>query len=158
MVSRKVRSLAALGLVALAGAGTGVMAAGHTAQAAPALVKTTSAHILVNARGMALYVYAPDQKNKSVCYGKCAAFWPPVTVGAGVTVPATMPGIGGTFGTTKRTDGNRQLTYDGAPLYTFVKDKDAEDRYGQGLDVAGGYWWLVVVNAAQGSSAGTSGS
>ena len=155
MVPRKARSLAALGLVALAAAGTGTMAAGHVAQAAPALVKTTPAHILVNARGMALYVYAPDKKNTSECYGKCAAFWPPVTVGAGVRVPATMAGLGGTFGTTKRTDGTRQLTYDGVPLYTFVKDKDPEDRYGQGLDVAGGYWWLVVVNAP---ASGTSGS
>jgi predicted lipoprotein with Yx(FWY)xxD motif len=158
MASRTIRSLAALGLVALASAGAGTLAAAHTAQAAPALVKTTSAHILVSPRGMALYVYAPDKKNKSVCYGQCAAYWPPVTVGAGVRVPATLPGIGGTFGTTKRTDGTRQLTYDGAPLYTFVKDKDSEDRYGQGLDVAGGYWWLVVVNSAKAGSSGTSGS
>jgi predicted lipoprotein with Yx(FWY)xxD motif len=68
-----------------------------------------------------------------------------------------MPGLTGTFGTTVRTNGKRQLTYDGAPLYRFVKDKKPGDMTGQGLDVAGGYWWLVVVNRAQ-AKAPTSGS
>ena len=47
-----------------------------------------------------------------------------------------------------RTNGKRQLTYDGAPLYPFVKDKKAGDMTGQGLDVAGGYWWIVVTPQA----------
>ena len=34
-----------------------------------------------------------------------------------------------------------RLTYDGAPLYTFVKDKKPGDRTGQG---AYGVWWVVV--------------
>jgi predicted lipoprotein with Yx(FWY)xxD motif len=55
-----------------------------------------------------------------------------------------MAGIPGTFGVVMRTDGSRQLTYDGAPLYTFVQDKDSGDAYGQGLVAAGGYWWVVV--------------
>jgi predicted lipoprotein with Yx(FWY)xxD motif len=67
-----------------------------------------------------------------------------------------MPGVSGTFGTTMRKNGARQLTYDGAPLYTFVKDKDAEDRYGQGLDVAGGYWWLVVVTTTSSTASSSS--
>ena len=37
------------------------------------------------------------------------------------------------------------VTYDGAPLYRFVQDKKPGDMTGQGLDVAGGYWWVVVV-------------
>lgn len=119
------------------------------AAAAPALVKPTPAHMLVDARGMALYVYAPDKKNKSTCYGPCAAFWPPLTVAAGARVPTTLAGLSGAFGTTLRTNGQRQLTYDGAPLYRFVKDKKPGDMAGQGLDVAGGYWWLVVVNTAR---------
>jgi predicted lipoprotein with Yx(FWY)xxD motif len=31
---------------------------------------------------------------------------------------------------------------------TFVKDKKAGDMTGQGLDVAGGYWWIVVTPQA----------
>ena len=157
MSARQAWSLAALGLLILAGAGTRAGASGPAAPAAPALVKTTSTHMLVDARGMALYVYAPDKKNKSVCYGECAEYWPPLIVPAGTRVPTRMPGLTGTFGTTVRTDGKRQVTYDGAPLYRFVKDKKPGDMTGQGLDVAGGYWWLVVVNTAQ-AKASTSGS
>jgi predicted lipoprotein with Yx(FWY)xxD motif len=97
---------------------------------------------------MTLYVFAPDKKNQSVCYGKCAVFWPPVIVPTGTTVPATMLSIKGTFGATRRTDGKRQLTFDGAPLYTFIKDKKPGDMTGQGLDVSGGYWWVVVAPRA----------
>jgi hypothetical protein len=61
-----------------------------------------------------------------------------------------MQGIPGKFGTTMRKDGTRQLTYDGAPLYTFIKDKDSGDMYGQGVVAGGGYWWAVVV--ARGTS------
>jgi len=121
---------------------------GAQARTTAALVKTTPAQILVDGRGMTLYVFAPDKKNKSVCYGECAAFWPPAIVPAGTTVPATMSGIKGTFGVTRRTNGKRELTFDGAPLYTFVKDKKPGDMTGQGLDVAGGYWWVVVAPRA----------
>ena len=133
-------------LAALAGGAVAAGALPHAAaagQAAP--VKTTAAHMLVDARGRALYVFAPDQKGKSACYGKCATFWPPLTVAPGAPVPATLPGLRGTFGTARRANGARQLTYDGAPLYRFAGDKKPGDMAGQGLDVAGGYWWLVVV-------------
>jgi len=115
---------------------------------AATLVKTASTKLLVNAQGMTLYVFAPDKPNKSVCYGKCAAFWPPALVSKGTNVPATMPGITGKLGVALRTGGARQLTFDGAPLYTFVKDKKPGDMTGQGLDVSGGYWWAVVTPRA----------
>jgi len=141
-VCRFAGSLALVGLVLSLGTIFGAHAA---PTAASAMVKTTPAQMLVNGRGMTLYVYAPDPKGKSVCYGECAQYWPPMIVGAGTKVPKTMSGMQGTFGVTVRKDGKRQLTYDGAPLYTFVKDTKAGAMTGQGLDVAGGYWWVVVV-------------
>jgi predicted lipoprotein with Yx(FWY)xxD motif len=151
-VVRLTGPLALAGLVSF-GSTVGVQAkttAGAQARtmAASPLVKTVATRMLVDARGMTLYVFAPDKKNKSVCYGECAAFWPPVIVPTGTTVPTTMSGIKGTFGVTKRTNGKRQLTFDGAPLYTFVKDKKPGQMTGQGLDVAGGYWWVVVAPRA----------
>ena len=140
-VVRLAGPLALAGLISL-GSTSGPHA---TTTAAAALVKTAPTQMLVGGRGMTLYVYAPDKKNKSVCYDKCAAYWPPVIVPTGTMVPATMPGIKGTFGVTMRTNGKQQLTYDGAPLYRFVQDKKPGDMTGQGLDVAGGYWWVVVV-------------
>ena len=136
------------GPLALAGLVSLGSAFGAQARTTAALVKTTPAQILVDGRGMTLYVFAPDKKNKSVCYGTCAAFWPPVIVPTGTTVPTTMPGIKGTFGVTMRTNGKRQLTFDGAPLYTFLNDKKPGDLTGQGLDVSGGYWWAVVTPRA----------
>ena len=116
--------------------------------AASSLVKTTSAQILVNGRGMTLYVFAPDKKDKSMCYNTCAAYWPPVIVPTGTMVPTKMAGIKGTFGAAMRTNGKRQLTFDGAPLYTFAGDKKLGDMRGQGSTGAGGYWWVVVAPRA----------
>jgi plastocyanin len=131
-------------------------AAGGRSTHAAVPVKAASAKLLVNAQGMTLYVFAPDKPNKSVCYDKCAAFWPPALVPKGTTVPATMPGIAGKLGVTIRTGGARQLTFDGAPLYTFVKDKKPGDMTGQGLDISGGYWWAVVAVASPSSSSSSS--
>ena len=151
---------AAVLLLASAGAlmrSAATLAAGGPSPHAAALVKTASTKLLVNAQGMTLYVFAPDRPNKSVCYGQCAAFWPPALVPKGTKVPATMPGITGKFGVAMRTGGAQQLTFDGAPLYRFVKDKKPGDMTGQGLYAAGGYWWAVVVGAAQSSSSSSSG-
>jgi predicted lipoprotein with Yx(FWY)xxD motif len=144
---RVVRLTGPLALAGLVSLGSTFGAQARTT-AASALVKTTAARMLVDARGMTLYVFAPDKKNQSVCYNKCAVYWPPVIVPTGTTVPTTMPGIKGTFGATKRTNGKHQLTFDGAPLYTYVGDKKAGQMTGQGLDIAGGYWWVVVAPRA----------
>ena len=64
--------------------------------------------------------------------------------------PATaIPGVPGTFGVTVRTDGKQQLTYDRAPLYTFLLDKKPGDTKGQGLFAVGGYWWIVVAGGGK---------
>ena len=58
------------------------------------------ATVLTDAKGFAVYSFAPDTMTKSDCDGACAAAWPPVkgpvTAGAGLT---------GTLGTIKRSDG-----------------------------------------------------
>ena len=44
------------------------------------------------------------------------------------------------LGTTKRTDGNMQVTYNGWPLYYFIKDKAAGDTTGQNVQ---GSWFVI---------------
>ncbi len=139
-------SLFAVPLLVASGV-AGASAGSKTSAGAP-LVKTVEGKLLVNAKGLAQYVFTPDKKNTSTCYATCAKFWPPTIVPMGMTVPKTMKGIPGTFGVAMRKDGSQQLTYDGLPLYSFIKDKDSGDLYGEGLFAGGGYWWAVVVKGA----------
>jgi predicted lipoprotein with Yx(FWY)xxD motif len=97
--------------------------------------------VLTNAKGFALYWFAPDKPSKSVCYGSCAAYWPPVkgpvTLSAGVT---------GKLGTIKRTDGTLQATYNGHPLYTYIADTAPGQAKGNKLNLNGGLWYEVTVS------------
>ncbi len=99
--------------------------------------------VLTNAKGLTLYTFAPDKPDKSTCYGSCAAYWPPVkgpeTVAAGVT------GVTGKLGTTKRTDGSLQATYNGRPLYTYIADTGPGQAKGNKLNLNGGLWYEVTV-------------
>jgi hypothetical protein len=52
----------------------------------------------------------------------------------------TAPGVKGTFGTIKRSDGSAQATFDGHPLYTFVADTSPGQAKGNGLNAFGGVW------------------
>ena len=103
------------------------------------VVKIAPAHILVNAKGMTLYVFAKDSKNKSTCAGQCAMYWSPAMLPKGAMPPGKMTG---TIGEMMLMHGGDQLTYDGAPLYTFVKDKKPGDLNGEGV---AGSWRAVVV-------------
>ena len=93
---------------------------------------------LVDAKGMALYLYTKDTPNTSTCYDKCAAAWPPLTTTSSATAGAGVDDS--KIGTTMRTDGTTQITYNGWPLYYFVKDKTAGDVTGENV---GGVWFVL---------------
>jgi len=97
--------------------------------------------MLVNAKGMTLYIFSKDVKGVSACTGGCASAWPPLMVPKGAKVPAAMTGIPGKFGESMSAAG-AQLTYDGSPLYTFASDMKPGDVNGEGIADA---WWAVVV-------------
>lgn len=111
-------------------------------QTMSAMVATAPGYLLATPKGMTMYIFTNDSKSTSQCYGKCAAVWSPVLLTKGMMVPASLPGVVGTFGISMRTGGATQLTYDGSPLYTFAFDKKAGQKNGQGI---GGVWWTVVV-------------
>jgi predicted lipoprotein with Yx(FWY)xxD motif len=93
---------------------------------------------LVDDKGMTLYLFTKDTPNTSNCYDKCATAWPPL-----LTTDAPVAGEGvdaSKLGTTKRTDGTSQVTYNGWPLYYYAKDKAAGDAVGQDV---GGVWYVV---------------
>ena len=126
-------------------------AGGNTSSAAPAAAggstvteKTIGGQqVLVNSQGMTLYWFAIDTSGKSNCSGSCATYWPPVkgplTAGSGVT---------GTLGTITRSDGTKQATYMGHPLYTYVGDTSPGQNKGNGKNLSGGLWWEMTVSGS----------
>jgi len=97
-------------------------------------------NLLTNAKGLTLYWFAPDRPGKSVCYGDCAAYWPPVAGDA-----SAGPGVTGTIGVIKRTDGTTQATYDGHPLYSYIGDSAPGQDGGNNINLNGGLWHDVPV-------------
>ena len=96
--------------------------------------------VLVAANGRTLYLFTADKGKKSVCYGQCASYWPPLTA----QTPTAGTGLRASLvGTTKRKNGKLQVTYDGHPLYFFAQDKKAGGVNGQGFVHFGGAWWVV---------------
>ena len=102
---------------------------------------TKLGQILVDDKGLTLYLFVADTGTASTCYTSCAAIWPPL-----LTVGAPQAGAGADaslLGTTTRTDGKVEVTYAGHPLYYFVQDKAAGDAKGQAINGFGGLWWVL---------------
>lgn len=94
---------------------------------------------LTDGQGMSLYISLKDTSGKSNCNSACLTVWQPLLVsgkliaGSGVTQA--------NLGITMLPDGTHQVTYLGAPLYTYTKDINPGDTNGFGVD---GVWFLVA--------------
>ena len=137
-----VTGAAVLALVVFGGSVAAAGGGGSPASASGGLKMATigGTTVLTNARGFALYWFAPDTRTKSVCYGSCAAYWPPVKGPVGLS-----PGIAGQVGTIKRSDGTLQATYNGHPLYTYIADTAPGEAKGNNLNLNGGLWFEMKV-------------
>jgi predicted lipoprotein with Yx(FWY)xxD motif len=167
MISSKPLTLlmtaAAVGLtvVALASCGGGnnskpiASAPPKTASGQPATVGVENSNlgkILDDGQGRTLYLFQADNGTTSNCSGACATNWPPLTsahptVGKGAN--ASM------IGTSKRSDGKTQVTYNGHPLYTFAGDSSPGDTNGQGVNAFGGLWYAVSPTGQQVTASGS---
>lgn len=170
--------VAALAISAVAVAGCGSASSSTSSAATPATAATTSSTsaapaaaaitistakgkggtYLTGSDGRAVYLWVADSGGKSACSGACAKVWPPVegTPSGGTGVTASN------LGTITRSDGSKQVTYNGHPLYYFIADKSAGATKGQGSNGFGAKWWLVapsgtaITVAAHTSSGGSS--
>ncbi len=79
--------------------------------------------VLATGTKQAIYVWNSEPKGTVKCKGACAVAWPPVIVKQGVVVPMHVKGIMGDFGTIRRPDGSRQLTFGKRALYTYAHEK-----------------------------------
>jgi predicted lipoprotein with Yx(FWY)xxD motif len=165
LASAAVIPLTALALASCGGGGNDATAASSppkTASGKPATLgveSTSLGKILDDSQGRTLYLFQGDTGTKSNCSGACATNWPPLTsakptVGKGAS--ASM------IGTTKRSDGKTQVTYNGHPLYTFAGDSSPGDTSGQGVNAFGALWYAVspagqqVTASASNNSGGSS--
>jgi predicted lipoprotein with Yx(FWY)xxD motif len=145
-------SAAALPLIALSAAACS--SGGGGASASPTPAKTTNGapatvgvansslgQVLVDSQGRTLYLFQKDSGTTSSCTGACATAWPPVmatgqpTAGSGTNAAL--------LGTTPRSDGGTQVTYNGHPVYLFSGDHKAGDTNGQGVNAFGASWFAL---------------
>jgi predicted lipoprotein with Yx(FWY)xxD motif len=140
--TRLLTALAASAIVAATAAALAL--AGGTAATSGAKVKIANSRlgrILVDSKGITLYDFVKDKGTTSACYGACAALWPPLLTNG---KPVAGPGVKASLlGTTKRKDGNLEVTYGGHPLYYFVTDRKPGQTTGQGVNQFGGPWWVL---------------
>lgn len=105
-----------------------------------ALRHTALGNILVNGEGLTVYAFTRDTRNHDRCVtiSGCTGIWPLVTtggkprLGAGVRRPLV--------GTISPAGGERQVTYAGHPLYTYIGASGPGDTSYVGLSQFGGRW------------------
>ena len=139
----------AVAAIWLAACGSAPSGAGTPSAAGAALIHTASIKVgdktetvLKNDKGLTLYYFTADTATKVACTGGCASNWPPLIATSGTVT--SSPSLSGTI--TVLDGGNgQQVLYNGHPLYTYSKDGDAADAYGQGV---GGKWYVATPNLA----------
>ena len=117
---------------------TGAIALAVSATSAAAnaliLVNTDKGEVVAAANnGMTLYTFRKDNRNKSNCYGDCAAAWPPFIASASASPKGALTII-------QRNDGSHQWALNGKPLYFWAGDQRRGDANGDGV---GGVWDVV---------------
>lgn len=88
--------------------------------------------VLVDAKGAALYTADQEKDGKVRCTASCAEIWIPLTV-PGDREPTGPDDVSDELGLAERPGGERQLTFDGQPLYRFADDPTAGQVTGDGL-------------------------
>jgi predicted lipoprotein with Yx(FWY)xxD motif len=174
MTNKYLLSAATVGISALAlascGGSSSTSSASSSSGAKPAssggapmvsTAKTSVGTVVVNGSGRTLYLFEKDTGRKSTCNGTCAANWPPFVTSS---TPKTAGGVrSSALSLVKRSDGRRQVTLDGHPLYFFKGDQSPGQLNGQGLDAFGAKWFTLssagkTITAAPSSSSGSGSS
>ena len=131
---------------AIAATGTGVTT--HQTKRGKVLAAASNGHTL--------YLFVHDSGKTSRCYGQCATFWPPLLTN-GKPVAAKGSGVNAKLlGTTRRTNGKLQVTYNGHPVYLYKLDTKAGQITGEGANQFGGKWYILSTsgNAIKPKSSG----
>jgi len=95
----------------------------------------------VDANGFPVYVFDLDltAPGTSRCNDVCATHWP------AISPPATS--VSAPWGVIVRSDGTKQLTYAGRPLYAYHGDQNSNTAKGDLENAQGGVWRLAQVQS-----------
>jgi predicted lipoprotein with Yx(FWY)xxD motif len=97
--------------------------------------------LVAGPKHMTVYLFEADKGTTSNCSGACAQAWPPVTT---TGEPKAEGGAqAADLGTTTRSDGTKQITYKGHPLYYYVSDQSSGETTGQGVKSFGAAWYVL---------------
>jgi predicted lipoprotein with Yx(FWY)xxD motif len=106
--------------------------------------------VLVDSDGQVLYSADEEKGGDVLCVRSCTSIWKPVPASEGTGAASDLD-----LGDVDRPDGEKQLTYAGAPLYTFTEEGSGELK-GDGLtDSFDGdqfTWHAATTSAAAGSA------
>jgi predicted lipoprotein with Yx(FWY)xxD motif len=137
----KVGSLILIVAAALSFAGLSTaLAAGDSVSRAATVsaAKSNLGKIIVNGSGRTLYLFEKDKRGKSACSGACATYWPPlITHGKPMAAGGAKQAL---IGTIRRSNGSRQVTYAGHPVYTYLLDTKRGQTKGEGSTLFGAGW------------------
>jgi predicted lipoprotein with Yx(FWY)xxD motif len=97
--------------------------------------------LLTDGSGRAVYLWTKDSGGTSACTGACTGTWPPVMASGMVTASGGAKSVD--LGMITRSDGTKQVTYNGHPLYYYAGDSGTGTASGQGSNSFGARWWLV---------------
>jgi predicted lipoprotein with Yx(FWY)xxD motif len=139
-------ALAAAALLALP-----ALATAHAAPRAHAASATTLETIkakslgpvLAASNGHVLYLFDKDTKDHSKCSGACAKVWKPYLADSGVNAKSGSGLNSKLLGVISIAGGQKQVVYNGHPLYQYVKDTKSGQLNGQGITQFGGDWYVV---------------
>ena len=95
-----------------------------------------------------VYLFAADKGPMSTCSSACAEVWPPVT---STGKPKAAAGASAAdLGTITRSDGTKQVTYKGHPLYYYAGDgTNGGETSGQGISSFGAPWYVLSPNGSE---------
>ncbi len=105
--------------------------------------QTSRGKVLAAGNGHTLYLFTHDSGTTSRCYGSCAKTWVPMLT-TGHAAVAKDSGLNAKLaGTTRRTGGQLQVTFNGHPLYTYARDVKPGQINGEGAKAFLGRWYIV---------------
>jgi predicted lipoprotein with Yx(FWY)xxD motif len=96
--------------------------------------------MLFNEKKQAIYIWELEESELAECYGNCAEAWPPVLTDGKPRANGEVNNE--LLGTTLRSDGSTQVTYNGHPLYYYAHEEAGEVKC-HNISTHGGLWWVI---------------